>query len=117
MTTLRGTLADGSEVNVSGTLTGPKMVEKLVGVNGHDLEVPFTDHMAIFEYADRPGVIGSVGQLLGDAGINIGGMQVARDGDSAIGVISLDSAVTPAVASEVADSVEAQTFAVVDLSD
>ena len=30
ITTLRGTLADGTIVSVSGTLTGPKMVEKIV---------------------------------------------------------------------------------------
>src|SRR6476661_6740111 len=91
VTTLRGTLADGSVVSVSGTLTGPKMVEKLVGVNGHDLEVPLSDHMLVFEYSDRPGVIGSVGRILGDAAINIGGMQVSRQEDRAIGVLNVDS--------------------------
>ena len=37
------------------------MVEKLIGVNGYDLEVPLTKHMLVFEYDDRPGVIGAVG--------------------------------------------------------
>ena len=78
VTTLRGTLGDGTEVSVAGTLTGPRMIEKVVGINGFDLEVPLTDHLAVFTYADRPGVVGQVGQILGDEGINIGGMQVAR---------------------------------------
>ena len=43
VTTLRGTLADGTEVSVAGTLTGPRMIEKIVGVNGFDLEVPLAD--------------------------------------------------------------------------
>ena len=77
VTTLRGTLGDGTEVSVAGTLTGPRMIEKVVGINGFDLEVPLTDHLAVFTYADRPGVVGQVGQILGDEGINIGGMQVA----------------------------------------
>ncbi len=54
------------------------MIEKIVGINGYDLEIPLIDHLAVFTYADRPGVIGMVGQQLGDSGINIGGMQVAR---------------------------------------
>ncbi len=115
ITTLRGTLADGTIVSVSGTLTGPKMVEKIVGVNGYDLEVPLSDHMLVFEYSDRPGIIGAVGKLLGDADINIGGMQVSRQADQAIGVLNVDSAVSPQLAGEIAATVDAKTFTVVDL--
>ncbi|CAN7303138.1 phosphoglycerate dehydrogenase [Terrabacter sp. LjRoot27] len=117
VTTLRGTLADGSVVSVSGTLTGPKMVEKLVGVNGYDLEVPLSDHMLVFEYSDRPGVIGAVGRILGDAGINIGGMQVSRQDDRAIGVLNVDSAVPAAMAAELSEVIEAKTFSVIGLQD
>jgi len=117
VTTLRGTLADGAVVSVSGTLTGPKKVEKLVGVNGHDLEVPLSDHMLVFEYTDRPGVIGNVGRILGDAAINIGGMQVSRQEDRAIGVLNVDSAVPPALAAELSDVVDAKTFTAIDLQD
>ncbi|MGO4598077.1 phosphoglycerate dehydrogenase [Terrabacter sp. 2RAF25] len=117
VTTLRGTLADGTVVSVSGTLTGPKLVEKLVGVNGYDLEVPLTEHMLVFEYSDRPGVIGNIGRILGDADINIGGMQVSRQQDRAIGVLNVDSAVPPALAAELSDVVEAENFSVVDLQD
>jgi D-3-phosphoglycerate dehydrogenase len=117
ITTLRGTLADGTVVSVSGTLTGPKMVEKLVGVDGYDLEVPLSAHMLVFEYSDRPGVIGSIGQILGDAGINIGGMQVSRRGDSAIGVLSVDNVVAQQLASELAETIEATSFTVINLED
>jgi D-3-phosphoglycerate dehydrogenase len=115
ITTLRGTLADGTIVSVSGTLTGPKMVEKLVGINGHDLEVPLSDHMLVFEYSDRPGIIGAVGKLLGDADVNIGGMQVSRQADRAIGVLNVDSAVSPQLGNEIAATVDAKTFTVVNL--
>ncbi len=115
VTTLRGTLADGTVVSVSGTLTGPKMVEKLVGINGYDLEVPLTDHMLVFEYSDRPGVIGAVGRILGDADVNIGGMQVSRQGDRAIGVINVDHAVAGQLASDISEAVEATTFSVIRL--
>ena len=34
--------------------------------------------MAFFRYEDRPGMVGTVGRILGEAGVNIAGMQVAR---------------------------------------
>ena len=117
VTTLRGTLADGSVISVAGTLTGPRMIEKLVGVNGYELEVPLSEHMAFLTYADRPGVVGSVGRVLGGAGINIGGMQLARDaeGGHAILVITVDSKVPEAVMDEISHEIGATTVSVVDL--
>ncbi len=119
VTVLRGTLADGSVVSVAGTLTGPRMIEKVVGVNGYELEVPISGHMAFFTYADRPGVVGNVGRVLGEAGINIGGMQVARDaaGGEALGVITVDSKIPPTVLSEISAEIGAHTVRVVDLDD
>jgi D-3-phosphoglycerate dehydrogenase len=117
ITTLRGTLADGTVVSVAGTLTGPKMVEKLVGVDDYDLEVPLSPHMLVFEYSDRPGVIGSIGQILGDSGINIGGMQVSRRGDNAIGVLNVDNVVSQQLAAELAEKIEATSFTVINLED
>jgi len=117
VTTLRGTLSDGTVVSVSGTLTGRNLVEKLVGVGDHDLEVPISEHMLVFEYTDRPGIIGAVGRILGDAGINIGGMQVSRHEDRAIGVLSVDSDVPAALAAQLSETIDAKTFSVVDLQD
>jgi len=119
VTVLRGTLADGSVISVAGTLTGPRMIEKVVGVNGYDLEVPISGHMAFFTYADRPGVVGNVGRVLGEAGINIGGMQVARDaaGGEALGVITVDSQIPATVLSEISAEIGAHTVRVVDLDD
>jgi len=117
VTTLRGTLADGSVISVAGTLTGPRMIEKVVGVNQFDLEVPISEHMVFYTYADRPGVVGSLGRVLGEAGINIGGMQVARDaaGGHALVVLTVDSQIPPAVLSELSQEIDATTVRVVDL--
>jgi D-3-phosphoglycerate dehydrogenase / 2-oxoglutarate reductase len=116
---LRGALADGTEVSVAGTLTGPKQIEKIVGVHGVELEVAVSTHMAFFRYADRPGVIGIVGRLLGDAGVNIAGMQVGRDqrGGDAVVALTVDSAIPAGVLSEIAGQIGAETARVVDLSD
>jgi D-3-phosphoglycerate dehydrogenase len=117
VTTLRGTLADGTVVSVAGTLTGPRLVEKVVGVNGFDLEVPISEHMAFFTYVDRPGIIGSVGRILGDAQINIGGMQVARktQGGEALVALTVDSAVPAGVLAEISTEIGASGVRVVDL--
>jgi D-3-phosphoglycerate dehydrogenase len=116
---LRGTLPDGSTVSLAGTLTGPKQVEKVVEVDGVDLEVALADHMAVFRYVDRPGVVGVLGRVLGDAGVNIAGMQVGRDqqGGQAVTVLTLDSAVPPGALAEIADVIDAETARTVDLSD
>ena len=53
--TIRGTLADGSQVSVSGTLVGIDQSERLVEVNGFDVDIEPTDHLAFFPYGDRPG--------------------------------------------------------------
>jgi D-3-phosphoglycerate dehydrogenase len=117
VTTLRGTMSDGSVVSVSGTLTGPRMIEKVVGVNGFDLEVPLSEHMAFLTYVDRPGVVGTVGRVLGEAGTNIGGMQVARDaaGGHVLMVLTVDSQIPANVLSDIGDEIGATHVKVVDL--
>jgi D-3-phosphoglycerate dehydrogenase / 2-oxoglutarate reductase len=116
---LRGTLADGTQVSVAGTLTGPKQVEKLVRIDGLDLELPLADHMLVLRYADRPGAIGAIGGLLGAAGVNIGAMQVARaaEGGEAVGVLTLDQAAPPAVLDDIVREVGASAGRPIDLSE
>ncbi|GAA2159468.1 phosphoglycerate dehydrogenase [Pedococcus bigeumensis] len=118
VTTLRGTLADGATISVAGTLTGPRLIEKIVGVNGFDIEVPLTEHLAFFTYVDRPGVIGTVGRLLGDADINIAGMQVARNekGGQALVALTVDSRIPADVLAAIVTEVGADV-SVVDLVD
>jgi D-3-phosphoglycerate dehydrogenase len=49
--------------------------------------------MLVTQHTDRPGVIGKVGTLLGEAGINIAGMHVGREseGQGALMVLKLDT--------------------------
>ncbi len=117
VTTLRGTFADGSVVSVAGTLTGPRMVPKVVGVNGYDLEIPLSQHLAFFAYEDRPGVVGVMGRLLGDAGVNIGGMQVARNEERGVALVAMtvDSAIPGDVLAAIEREIGAESVHVVDL--
>ncbi len=117
--TVRGTLPSGGTVSVSGTLVGPRQVEKLVEVDGFDIDLVPSDHMAFFRYHDRPGVVGAVGRLLGDEGINIGGMQVSRDerGGHALMALTVDSAVPPATLASITAAIGAESARAVDLAD
>ncbi|MBV9098137.1 MAG: phosphoglycerate dehydrogenase [Frankiaceae bacterium] len=117
LVTVRGTLASGDEVAVSGTLSGPRHVEKLTDVDGFDIDVALAEHLAFFRYGDRPGVVGVVGQILGDAGVNIAGMQVSRRsvGGETLMVLTTDSAIPAAALSEIAHRVGATSARAVDL--
>ena len=119
MVALRGTLPDGQVVSVSGTLTGRRQAEKLVEVNGFDMEIAPAEHMVFLTYADRPGVVGIVGQILGSQGINIAGMQVCRDarGGHALIVLTVDSALPPAILTEITSSIGAVVGRAVDLEE
>jgi D-3-phosphoglycerate dehydrogenase len=118
LVTVRGTLATGDQVSVSGTLSGPRHVEKLTEVDGFDIDVVPADHMAFLRYDDRPGVVGIVGRVLGDAGVNIAAMQVSRReaGGEALMVLTVDSAIPADALSEIAHAVGATSARPVDLS-
>jgi D-3-phosphoglycerate dehydrogenase len=86
------TQTDGSKVSVAGTVTGARDTAKVVEVDSFDVDVPVSEHMAFFRYHDRPGVVGVVGRVLGEAHVNIGGMQVSRDDSGhALIVLTVDS--------------------------
>jgi D-3-phosphoglycerate dehydrogenase / 2-oxoglutarate reductase len=116
---LRGTLADGTQVSVSGTLTGTRFVEKVVEIDGFDVDVALSDHMAVFRYVDRPGIVGTVGRVLGEASVNIAGMQVSRDrrGGHALVAMTVDGAIPPAVLDDIVREIGAEKARQVDLTE
>ncbi len=72
--TLRGIMPDEQVVSqVVSTLSGRRRQhEKLVEVNRFEMEIAPAEHMVFLPtYTDRPGVVGTVGQILGSEGINI----------------------------------------------
>ncbi|MFF2369661.1 phosphoglycerate dehydrogenase [Agromyces sp. NPDC058110] len=117
--TLSGALADGRQISVSGTLTGTKQIEKLVGINGYELEVPIATTHIVMEYADRPGIVAVYGREFGEAGINIAGMQIARReaGGSALSVLTVDSPVPAEVLERVRDAIDASVFVEIDITE
>jgi D-3-phosphoglycerate dehydrogenase / 2-oxoglutarate reductase len=117
--TLRGTRADGSQVSVSGTLVGIAQRERLVEVDGYDVDIEPSEHLAFLRYEDRPGMVGTVGGILGEANVNIAGMQVARDtkGGHALVALSVDSAIPADVLDQVAVAIDAGVVRAVDLTE
>jgi D-3-phosphoglycerate dehydrogenase len=75
---------------LAGTLVGLKGDPRIVMVDDHLVDVPPARNMMIVRNDDRPGVIGLVGSVLGEAGINIADMDVGQspDGVAALMVIS-----------------------------
>lgn len=63
--------SNGEEIVVGGTGIGPRNNPRLVLVHGQNFNLEFADHMAFFRYADRPGMLGKVGTLFGEAAVNI----------------------------------------------
>jgi D-3-phosphoglycerate dehydrogenase len=114
---VRGVLATGEQVGVSGTLTGPRQIEKLVEVDGFDTDLRLEAHLLFFRYSDRPGVVGKVGERLGAAGVNIAGAQVSRtrSGGEALMTLSVDSAVPPYVLAEIRSVIGATAVRSADL--
>ncbi|MBR2567925.1 MAG: ACT domain-containing protein, partial [Paenibacillus sp.] len=86
------------ERHVAGTLLNG-YGERIVQIDKYPVDVAPEGHLLLVKHNDKPGLIGSVGTLLGDNGINIATMQVGRKivGGSAIMVLSVDKIVTAEV--------------------
>lgn len=108
---------DGQSVIVAGTVTGPRGTEKLVEINGFEVDVPISAHMAFYTYADKPGIVGVVGQILGDSAVNIAGMQVSRTkaGGEALIALTVDSMIPEAAIEQIAGMIGAAAVFAVDL--
>jgi D-3-phosphoglycerate dehydrogenase len=85
--------SNGETVRVAGTTIGNDHRHWLVSALGFELEMELAPLMVFFRYDDVPGVIGRVGTLFGDAGVNIANMAVSRTrrGGKALMALSLDT--------------------------
>ncbi|KWX68072.1 phosphoglycerate dehydrogenase [Mycobacterium sp. NAZ190054] len=115
---VRGVAADGSTVNVSGTLSGPQLVEKIVQINGRNLDLRAEGVNLIINYDDQPGALGKIGTLLGGAAVNILAAQLSQDADGsgATIMLRLDREVPEDVLAAIGRDVNAVTLEVVDLT-
>jgi D-3-phosphoglycerate dehydrogenase / 2-oxoglutarate reductase len=115
---VRAVAADGSVVNVAGTLSGPQLVEKIVQINGRNFDLRAQGTNLVINYIDQPGALGKIGTLLGAAGVNIQAAQLSEDaeGPGATILLRLDQDVLADVRSAIGAAVGANKLEVVDLS-
>jgi D-3-phosphoglycerate dehydrogenase len=98
--------AGDEELEVSGTTVGPEHRLFLAGALGFAIDIELAPRMAFLVYDDVPGVIGRVGTMFGNAGVNIANMAVSRtkEGGTALMVFSIGSPAPPELAEQVAAS-------------
>jgi D-3-phosphoglycerate dehydrogenase len=96
LVTVRVQSGDG-EVEVAGTSVGPRNEPYLVSAWGEGFYLPFAEHITVFRYADQPGMIGRVGTMFGEEGVNIvsAAVGVESGGESAVMALTTDAAVRP----------------------
>ena len=87
--------AGGREMSVSGTLNSKKE-PRIIQVDNCPMETVPEGDMLVLMNNDKPGVIGGIGMLLGQNGINIARMQFGREkqGGMAMSVVSIDGTVS-----------------------
>jgi D-3-phosphoglycerate dehydrogenase / 2-oxoglutarate reductase len=107
---IRVTVVAGDErVAVAGTGIGPKQDPHLVEVQGRRLTIELEPHVAVFRYEDLPGMIGRVGTIFGEHGINISSAAVGHTPDGggerlAAMVVTTDAPVPDGVVQEIVAS-------------
>lgn len=99
----------GDAVEVAGTSVGPRNDPYLVGLWGEGFYLPLSDHLAVFRYRDQPGMIGRVGTMFGEEGVNIVSAAVgAEEGsDRAVMALTTDA---PVSAGTIAKILELEGF-------
>ena len=102
--------AEGRTVTVGGTVVAGE--SRLVRLDEYSLDMAPSDTMLVTRHRDRPGTMGRIGQLLGDADVNISEMHLARRSPraDAFMILALDDDVPDGVA----DAIRS-TEAVLDL--
>jgi D-3-phosphoglycerate dehydrogenase len=95
----------GGGHSISGTIVGKRAEQRIVAIDDHSFDVPPAANMLVVKNDDRPGVIGLVGTLLGDAGINIADMDVGRAAEPGTAVMLI--APTEAVPAAIVDALRA----------
>ncbi len=89
--------AGGRTTVVAGTVAGGE--PRITRLDDYRLDMAPADHMLITRHLDRPGTVGRVGVMLGEADINISAMHLARTRprEDAFMILALDDAVPDAV--------------------
>jgi D-3-phosphoglycerate dehydrogenase / 2-oxoglutarate reductase len=96
------------DARVAGTTIGREDRHWLVSAFGFELEIELAPRVVLLRYDDVPGVIGRVGTLFGEAGVNIANMAVSRNnqGGKALMALSIDSPAPPELLERLREGVD-----------
>ncbi len=108
-------VADEQTVAVAGAFFGAR--PRIVSVNGRWVEARPQGVVLVLENTDRPGIVGRIGTLLGDHGVNIATMSLSRNeaGGTALTVINLDTAPDAALLATIRASEDIRSAQVIEL--
>jgi len=111
-------VSERGEVTVAGSLVGKKDEERIVQVYEYGMDMRPERYMCFIRYTDVPGVIGKVGSVLGDAGVNIASMQVSRQtiGGEALMGLTVDDEITAEALERIKAVIDATDARFIDLS-
>jgi D-3-phosphoglycerate dehydrogenase len=109
----------GGGHSVAGTLTGTRGDPHLVMMDDHAVEVPPAPQMVVVRNDDRPGMIGVVGTVLGDANVSISSMAVgpSATGNTALMVLSTDKTVPEDALARLRDAAGISDVHTIELAD
>lgn len=102
--------------SIVGTVVGRREI-RVREIDRHLIDVEPKGHLLVTLHDDRPGIIGSVGTLLGARGINIGAMYVGREaqGARAVMVLTVDDPVPESLREEIRQAIDAEYVRFVEL--
>jgi D-3-phosphoglycerate dehydrogenase / 2-oxoglutarate reductase len=108
-------LAEGKTVSVGGAFFGA--TPRIVSINSRPVEARPHGVVLVLENTDRPGMVGRIGTLLGDHGVNIATMSLSRNqaGGTALTVLNLDTAPDEALLEEIRASEDIHSAQVIEL--
>ena len=107
----------GGSHAVAGTLVRSGNEPRIVMIDDHSVEVPLAKHILVIRNDDRPGMIGTVGTILGNADVNISFMGLGRDGvgDHALMALASDHSIAELVLQDLRSESGIQSATVIDL--
>jgi D-3-phosphoglycerate dehydrogenase / 2-oxoglutarate reductase len=108
-------LAEGKTVSVGGAFFGA--TPRIVSINSRPVEARPHGVVLVLENTDRPGMVGRIGNLLGDHGVNIATMSLSRNqaGGTALTVLNLDTAPDEALLAAIRASDDIHSAQVIEL--
>jgi D-3-phosphoglycerate dehydrogenase len=106
---------EGKVVSVGGAFFGA--TPRIVSINSRPVEARPNGVVLVLENTDRPGMVGRIGTLLGDHGVNIATMSLSRNqaGGTALTVLNLDTAPDEALMAEIHASEDIHSAQVIEL--